>query len=198
VIIVPPHTKRQQQIMTIAIELISEHGIQHLTIKNIAQRLKISEPAIYRHFTSKLDIVMAMLKQFDHYNQEIFELLSTESDDALAKLNKIFCGHLEMFSRHKALAAVVFAEELFQNEKTITAKVLAMKQANEIKILEIVKLGQTRGSIRSDLPAEHLVIFTMGSMRLLVKKWRLARFGFDIIKSGQALWKSLAVILKKQ
>jgi TetR/AcrR family transcriptional regulator, fatty acid metabolism regulator protein len=197
VIVLPTYTKRQQQIMTTAIELIAELGIQHLTMKNIAQRLKLSEPAIYRHFANKTEMLMATVKQFGQYNQDIFMQLETESDDALVRLKSVFCGHVEMFNRHPALAAVTFSEEIFQNEKDVTAQVLAMKHANEKKILEIVKRGRTQGIIRSDLPAEHAVILVMGAMRLLVRKWRLAKCDFNIKKSGQALWRSLAMVLKK-
>ncbi|MCD4813053.1 TetR/AcrR family transcriptional regulator [bacterium] len=192
------YTLRQQQIMTTAIELIAEQGIQHLTMKNIAQCLEISEPAIYRHFTNKTGMLMATVKQFGQYNQEIFEQLATKSGDIPAMLKNIFCGHAEMFDRHPALAAVTFSEEIFQNEKKVTAQVLAMKQANEKKILKIIRQGQDQGTVRADLPAEHLMILIMGPMRLLVRKWRLAKCGFDIKKSAQALWQSLAVVLKNK
>ena len=49
-------TTRQKQITQIALELIASGGIQNLTIKNIAAQLKITEPAIYRHFNSKAEI----------------------------------------------------------------------------------------------------------------------------------------------
>ncbi|MCK5675079.1 MAG: helix-turn-helix transcriptional regulator, partial [Spirochaetales bacterium] len=46
-------TKRQRQIIDISINIISERGIQDLTMKNLSSQLGISEPAIYRHFESK-------------------------------------------------------------------------------------------------------------------------------------------------
>ena len=49
-------TVRQQEIIDAALALIAEQGIQNLTIKNIAAALKITEPAIYRHFDSKHEI----------------------------------------------------------------------------------------------------------------------------------------------
>ena len=57
-------TERQQQIVNISIDLIAGQGIQNLTIKNISKEVGFSEPAIYRHFDSKYDIIMAMLDSF--------------------------------------------------------------------------------------------------------------------------------------
>ena len=59
-----PLTTRQKQITQIALELIASGGIQNLTIKNIAAQLKITEPAIYRHFSTKAEIITAMLRRF--------------------------------------------------------------------------------------------------------------------------------------
>ena len=54
-------TERQKTIVEAAIKLIDEGGIQNVTMKNIAARLDITEPAIYRHFASKNEILLAML-----------------------------------------------------------------------------------------------------------------------------------------
>ena len=57
-------TERQQQIVEIAIKLIADKGIQNLTTKNLAKEIGISEPAIYRHFSSKLEILKAVITNF--------------------------------------------------------------------------------------------------------------------------------------
>ena len=51
-------TERQQEILDKSIEIISRKGIQGLTIKNLSKEIGISEPAIYRHFESKTDILL--------------------------------------------------------------------------------------------------------------------------------------------
>ena len=43
-------TKRQNEIIDTALNLTASGGIQNLTIKNLADALGITEPAIYRHF----------------------------------------------------------------------------------------------------------------------------------------------------
>ena len=57
-------TVRQQEIVEKSIRLISEKGIQGFTIKNLAKSVGISEPAIYRHFESKIEILITILNQF--------------------------------------------------------------------------------------------------------------------------------------
>ena len=54
-------SKRQKEIINAALKLISEGGIQALTMKNLAKMLEITEPALYRHFENKHDILLNVL-----------------------------------------------------------------------------------------------------------------------------------------
>ncbi len=66
-------TARQKEITEVALELISEKGIQGLTIKNLANKIGITEPAIYRHYDSKIDILIAVLDLFKQNTEHFFE-----------------------------------------------------------------------------------------------------------------------------
>jgi len=50
-------TIRKKQIMHAARKLIMRSGSEHVTIKNIAKEVGISDSAIYRHFNSKMQIL---------------------------------------------------------------------------------------------------------------------------------------------
>ena len=64
-------TKRQSEIIDAALKLTAEGGIQNLTIKNLGNALGITEPAIYRHFRSKSEIVRTMIGRFDEAVKKI-------------------------------------------------------------------------------------------------------------------------------
>ena len=52
---------RQIEILEAAIQLTSESGIQKLTIRNVAAKIGVTEPALYRHFASKHELLVAIL-----------------------------------------------------------------------------------------------------------------------------------------
>ena len=56
-------TERQNQIIQASLDLIANSGIHGLTIKNISKKIGISEPAIYRHFESKTDILLGIISK---------------------------------------------------------------------------------------------------------------------------------------
>ena len=55
-------TDRQKEIIEVSLNLIAGKGIQGLTIKNISKEIGISEPAIYRHYENKIQILIALLE----------------------------------------------------------------------------------------------------------------------------------------
>ena len=63
-------TKRQTQIIQASVAIIATKGIQGLTMKKIAASIGISEPAIYRHFASKNEILSGIIKLMRMKSQE--------------------------------------------------------------------------------------------------------------------------------
>ena len=57
--------ERKAEIVNNALDLLMEEGMQSLTIKNISLRNHISEAAIYRHFSDKHAILMALVDAFE-------------------------------------------------------------------------------------------------------------------------------------
>jgi len=191
-------TERQQEIISTALDLISEKGIQGLTIKNLSKKLGITEPAIYRHFENKIQILIAILDLLKKNTGGIFESELNSDEPAVLKIERLFEKHFKSFAEMPSLAAVVFSEEMFRNEEKLTDKISEVIEANNKTLLTILKQGQQNNEIRSDIEAEHLVIFIMGALRLFVKKWQFAKFTFNLQKEGSKLIQSVKLIISKK
>ena len=100
-------TSRQKEIVDHSIALIARRGIQELTIRNLARAVGISEPAIYRHFPSKTDILLGVL---DLLEQETFgKIAEAQTDGTGVTISNYFRRLLDHLSAAPDLAAVVFA-----------------------------------------------------------------------------------------
>ena len=97
-----------------------------------------------------------------------------------------------------SLASVVFSEEIFRNEKKLICKISEVIEHNNQTLLSILKEGQQRDQIRTDIDASHLAIFIMGALRLFVKKWQFSGFTFNIEKEGDKLTESVKRLISAQ
>jgi AcrR family transcriptional regulator len=188
-------TERQQEIIETALGLINEKGIQGLTIKNLSKRLGITEPAIYRHFENKIQILVALLDLLKKNTSGIFQSELNSDEPAVQKIEQLFEKHFHSFASMPSLTSVVFSEEMFRNEEKLTDKISEVIEANNKTLLTILKQGQQNNEIRSDIDAEHLVIFIMGALRLFVKKWQFSGFAFNLEKEGTKLIQSVKLLI---
>ena len=187
-------TARQKEIINASLEIIAESGIQSLTIKNISKKIGLVESAIYRHYESKTQILIAVL---DSISEQPKSNEIKETDSVFGILEKKLGHHFRTFNEKPVLVSVVFAEDLFQNEPTLVEKT-RLKVEKSISVLSaLIQKGQQSGEIRSDINPETVSVMINGSVRMLVKQWKMAEYSFDLIQRGKDLISSFKVILKK-
>ncbi len=190
------YTARQSEIIDRSIEIIASKGIQGLTIKNLAKEIGISEPAIYRHFKSKTEIILAILENFKIMAEFLSESMETFKGSAYEKISFMFSKMIEIFAAQPSIVSVVFSEEIFKNEEALLKKIRIIMNLHQNTIENIISKGQQEGNVRKDISKDSLALLVMGALRLLVKRWDLNRYEFNLANEGIALLKSIDLILK--
>ena len=188
---------RQQQIINEAIILIDKKGIQGLTIKNLSKAIGISEPGIYRHFESKFHILTEILDEFKDNINEFNKELMKSNLNSLKKIGKIYQTHFNFFVKNPAIISVIFAEEIFNNDKILYKKINEILKANEELISQIIEEGQNTGEIKNEVDKKQIALIIMGSLRLLVKKWKQNSYSFDLKLEGNKLLETIKILIIK-
>jgi len=190
-------TERQIEIIEAALELITEKGIQGMTIKNLSKKIGITEPAIYRHFESKTEILLGVLNNFKEMAVMISGLMENYEAVAMEKISFMFSKMLDLFSEHPSIVSVVFSEEIFKNEEVLKTRIVEILNLHAQTIESIVEKGQLEKNVREDIDKESLALIAMGSFRLLVKRWDLNNHNFDLSIEGKKLINVISKVLKK-
>lgn len=187
---------RQLEIVEAAGRLLTQKGINGLTIKNLAKEMNFSESAIYRHFESKEEIIVALLRYLadtiDHRLRTITLTGQTDVD-----LKNLFDEQFLFFSEHHHFVVAVFSDGLMEESVLINEAIQALIGIMTRQLTAIVSDGQRMGQIRNDLATEHLVQIILGTYKLQMFKWRLAVFSFDLPAEGSQLVDAILRLLKK-
>jgi len=179
-------------------ELISERGIQSLTIKNISKKVGISEPAIYRHFDSKTEILLAILDLFIENNKQIFKSEVVEKADIKEIIDGLFYKFVDTFLSHPHLISVVFSEEIFRNDTIFRKKTKSIIDGNYSILISLINKAQEKGQVVNDLDPKAMTTLILGSLRLCVKRWQMDNYEFDLKKETDKLKKTILNILLKK
>lgn len=190
-----PYSKRQTEIIHASTELISEGGIQSLTTKALAEKMGFSEPALYRHFEGKTQILSAVLNYYrEGLTKSIQDIIARDSN-GVTKLKEVMEFQFNHFSKNPAIVMVIFAETSFQYEESLSKIVQQILTNKKDRIESIIVYGREDHSIRNDIEPSQLASIFMGSMRFTILQWRLNQYKFDLIKEGKLLWETISKII---
>jgi AcrR family transcriptional regulator len=189
-------SERQLEIIDVSIEIIAEQGIQGLTIKNLSKKIGISEPAIYRHFDSKTEILLTILDNFMEMATFMGEAMKDNNNTALSKIEFMFLRIIDIFIDTPSYISVIFAEEVFKNEEVLKRKIISILNLNEQTVENIIKSGQEKGEVRNDINYKTLALIVMGTLRFRIKQWDLQEYKGNLQKEGVKLIDNLKLILE--
>lgn len=182
---------RQQEIIDSALDIISEKGMESFTIKNLAHARGVSEPALYRHFESKQNIMILIISQ---YRNSIFDLFDKLIESEIAPSLKIESFYIELIksiSKKPALSSILFSEELIRHDKKLSHEVYAIIEMMHSRIEKILKISKNKMELKTDISCRDLGWIIMGSMRIVITRWRISGYSYDPVKDGKTMLKSL-------
>ena len=186
-------SKRQEEIVKVALTLAAEGGVANVTIKKLGEALGISEPAVYRHFASKAEIVKAMIRSFEFASDQT---IAGIRQTGLEGLKAFIASRFSLAAKNPPLAKVMFAEELFMGEPEYAELILGMMHSHRDALRRMFREAVEAGELRNDIAPDMLFRIVFGPVRLLVKQWGMSGRAFDLEAAGTELWNSLEKLLQ--
>jgi AcrR family transcriptional regulator len=187
---------RQLEIIEAAGKILTFSGISGLTIKNLAKEMKFSESAIYRHFASKEEIIIALLEYLAESMDERYANAIKSEQSPEEKFSTLFQNQFSFFKKHPHFVVAVFSDGLMEESERINETILKIMQVKMKHLMPIIMEGQQKNIFTNSITSEDLIHIVMGAFRLQMYKWRVAKFQFDIIRNGSILIQSLLTIIK--
>lgn len=192
-------TARQIEIMEAATQRIDKYGIQNLTIKTLAADINLSEPALYRHFAGKNEILLGLLVYFKkEMKVRIDEISFQESENAGSRLRKIFKSQLVTFEQKPAVVSVIFAESIFHFDKSLSNKVSEIIAYMHEVVSENIKTGQANNQYSKIINAGIMTTIITGGMRMAVMKWKLSGNKSSVEKDGMKVLNGILKMIEKE
>jgi AcrR family transcriptional regulator len=190
-------SKRQENIMAKAMEIIAQDGMGGLTMATLSRRLGVSDGAIYRHFDSKSSIIKEILNDlFYRVSDLMLEEMNKEAP-AKDKLRRITGKLYFMFEQDTGYVSLLFSEEYFFSDEEIFYTMHTIVNTMQIYIRQILEQGIERNEMKKNLNSQNISLLIMGSMRMIVLNWRLKRSHHGLKKAGEDLMQDIFELIAK-
>lgn len=187
--------ERKAQIIQEAIQIIHENGFPALSIRELAGRVGISEPAIYRHFENKDDIIMGILDKMQEFGQHIQQQLQGV-DGELEKIRQLILLQLAYFEKNQAMTTIMLSEEVFHLNEKFKHKLALITNSRYRMLKNLIKSAQAN-KIIVDEDADHLTSIIMGAIRMIIFQWKLQDYQFSLVRRGNSVIETLISMIAK-
>lgn len=150
------------------VELAAEQNPNGITTSAIANRMGVTQGALFRHFPSKAAIQQAVMEW-------VAERLMSRLDKAimgvpspLAALEAMFLAHIEFVSDHPGVPRILFGE-LQSAEKTASKSIVQalIKRYGE-RLARLIEEGKARKELDAHLDTEAAATLFIGTIQGLV------------------------------
>ncbi|MEZ4888722.1 MAG: TetR/AcrR family transcriptional regulator [Chitinophagales bacterium] len=192
------NTDRQLEIIEAAGRIMTDEGVSGLTTKKLSKEMGFSEAALYRHFNSKENIIVAMLEYVAKRMDEQYTLALSKNENIEQKFISIFQNQFTFFAQNPHFVIAVFSDGLLEASQLINQAILKILAVKVKHLKPIISEGQKKGVFTNIIEIDDILHIVMGSVRLLMYKWRVANFQFDISQKGDELIKSLLKLIKSE
>jgi len=142
-----------------AIELISDQGVEKLTMDAVAKRAGVAKATVYRRFPSKVDLVVAACHAAVPYEPDLPESGSLVED--LVTLLGNLGRKLETSRSGRLMPAMVAASGTNPEVREALARFADSRRRN---LREVLKRAVDRGDLRGDADADLLADCLVGPL----------------------------------
>jgi AcrR family transcriptional regulator len=173
--------KTRHDVTAAAMRLFRRHGLDAVTMEQIAEAADIAKGTLYRHFPVKEAIVAAFIDQESLARNGERVVRMRALPDTRARLT---ASLTELIGAVRA-QPVIFEKYFTYRTQQMVSLSRDANQASGLRMLEdeIIRLGQERGELRRDLPFEFLEALFEFSFIVVAQRYYQAPTAFDAART---------------
>ncbi|MCS5587084.1 MAG: TetR/AcrR family transcriptional regulator [Porticoccaceae bacterium] len=146
------HGDLRKTLLVAAKDLITQHGIESLSLRKLAEKIGVSRTAAYHHFKDKNDLLCAIAAQgFRRRQQEMLKQNKDSKQTERQKLQQYICAYVHFAVENPEEYELMFGRCIWKQAKC-TAELREVAYASFQQQVEMVGQWQAVGLISGDNP----------------------------------------------
>ncbi len=180
--------ERQREIVATVLSLVRERGPDAITTQAIADRIGITQGALFRHFPDKEAIWLAV---FAWVRKSLATVLATALEKCaspLAKIQAAFLAHVAFIAANPGVPRVMFHELQYPGHSPVRAEVRRMISGYRQRLASLFAEARTAGELSGNLDTELAAALFIGAVQSLVIESALAGDESGMVQRAQRMF----------
>ncbi|MDI3527705.1 MAG: hypothetical protein PWR03_1888 [Tenuifilum sp.] len=157
-----PTDIRQEQIKQAVLDIIYTDGLKNLSTRMLAKRIGMSEGAIFRHFSTKQDIILSIIKDVQTDFIGGLRKIATSNNSPQQRLEELLCYTIKYLTDNKGITLLLFSEASHNNDTEMKKALMQIFNSQKKLISKIVLDGIAEGIWDESIPVENVAMLYMG------------------------------------
>lgn len=177
-------TNRKEIILQQAMELIIENGLGGLTMSNVARRMEFTEPAMYRHFQNKEDLVISLIQRVSGCLDGVF-MQFDENEAPGVFFPKYFEALLSYFEKVRGVTLLFLSESSFNSAAATRNELQTMFKAQNQRIVSYLEKADDRGELLPEVDPVAAALVFLGTVQAITTRYVLSAYNIGTLKSSR-------------
>jgi AcrR family transcriptional regulator len=191
-----PYSKAKTSLLRSASIVMRENGPRSATLKNIAGKAGVTEPAIFRHFDGVEGVFMSLFSVVELYFNRFAEFYKS---DELVGLDRLESAYMSILSTLKSNVdfsyILVQPDPIFRQYAALRDQLAELRARDKASVVECIKEAKSKKQLQAGIDVESFAMSVVGSTMLLLQAWINNVDSFDLMKEGKKLWNGLKVMV---
>ena len=180
--------ERQREIVAAVLALARERGPEAITTQAIADRMGVTQGAIFRHFPDKEAIWLAVFAWVRESLGAVFTAAMAKASTPLAKVEAAFLAHVAFIAANPGVPRVVFHELQYPGDSPVRAEVRAMITGYRKRLASLFSQAKAAGELPASLDVALAPVLFIGAVQGLVIESALAGDEAAMVKRARQLF----------
>ena len=169
-----PAEERRAATVEAVVELAAEQNPSDITTTAIAQRMGLTQGALFRHFPTKDAILESVMDWVAERLLARVDKAAASAASPMAALEAVFMAHIDFVAEHPGVPRMLFGELQRPGDTLPKKMVQALIRRYGERLQHLLETGKTQGELHAQLDIEAASVSFIGSIQGLVMQSLLA------------------------
>ncbi len=153
---------RREQIKRAVLDIIAKEGMARLSTRRLAERVGISEAAIFRHFRTKQDIILGIMQDVKTDMVGGMQAAAAQQKSADKRLFELMCAQVKYIMKNEGINILLFSEAAHYNDSVLKTELHGILAAQKKLLVGVIRDGIKEGLWRGLISVEDAAMLYMG------------------------------------
>ncbi|MCC7150392.1 MAG: TetR/AcrR family transcriptional regulator [Rubrivivax sp.] len=183
-----PAEERRAATVQAVVDLAAEQNPAEITTTAIADRMGLTQGALFRHFPTKDAILQATMSWVSERLLASVDKAAESAASPAAALEAMFMTHIDFVSRHPGVPRMLFGELQRSDETLAKRMVQTLVRQYEQRLRRLMEAGKAQGDLSAELDVDAAAVLFIGTIQGLVMQSLLTGKASRIRREAPAVY----------